>query len=125
MHQACRILIELGASLDAIDDSGQKAIHLAAQADQVYTTLYCKSILTRILAPFTKAEVILMLLEARPSLASAATKEGNTCAHIAAKKGSALVIAELMKFDKSVVIASRNKITESTTLHIATEGGHK
>ena len=30
-----------------------------------------------------------------------------------------------MKFDKSVVIASRSKITESTPLHIATEGGHR
>ena len=29
-----------------------------------------------------------------------------------------------MKFDKSVVISSRNKITDSTPLHIATEGGH-
>ena len=31
----CRVLLELGASLDAADDNGQKAIHLAAQADQV------------------------------------------------------------------------------------------
>ncbi len=29
-----------------------------------------------------------------------------------------------MKFDKSVVISSRNRITDSTPLHIATEGGH-
>lgn len=29
-----------------------------------------------------------------------------------------------MKFDKAVVINSRNKITDSTPLHIATEGGH-
>ena len=29
-----------------------------------------------------------------------------------------------MKFDKNVVISSRNKITDSTPLHIATEGGH-
>ena len=30
-----------------------------------------------------------------------------------------------MKFDKAVVLTSRNKITESTTLHIAAEGGHR
>lgn len=34
------------------------------------------------------------------------------------------VLRELMKFDKAVVISSRNKITDSTPLHIATEGGH-
>ena len=65
-----------------------------------------------------------MLLEARPSLVSSATKDGNTCAHIAAKKGSAMVISELMKFDKSAVITSKHKSSESTALHIATEGGH-
>ncbi len=66
-----------------------------------------------------------MFLAARPSLVSAATKDGSTCAHIAAKKGSTHVVAELMKFDKSLVLTSRNKITESTTLHIAAEGGHR
>ena len=66
-----------------------------------------------------------MLLNARPSLVSSATKDGNTCAHIAAFKGSSLVVKELMKFDKPVVITSRNKVTESTVLHIAAEGGHR
>ncbi len=66
-----------------------------------------------------------MILAARPSLVSAATKDGNTCAHIAAKKGSASVVKELMRFDKAMVLTSRNKITESTALHIAAEGGHK
>ncbi len=51
-------------------------------------------------------------------------KDGSTCAHIAASKGSVSVLRELMKFDKSVVISSRNRITDSTPLHIATEGGH-
>ncbi len=53
-----------------------------------------------------------------------ATKDGSTCAHIAASKGSVSVIEELMKFDKNFVISSRNKLTDSTPLHIATEGGH-
>ena len=66
-----------------------------------------------------------MLLEARSSLVSSATKDGNTCAHIAAFKGSVLVVKELMKFDKSIVVTSKNKVTESTVLHIATEGGHR
>ena len=51
-------------------------------------------------------------------------QDGSTCAHIAASKGSVSVLEELMKFDKAVVISSRNKITDSTPLHIATEGGH-
>ena len=51
-------------------------------------------------------------------------QNGSTCAHIAAAKGSVGVLLELMKFDKSVVIHARNKITDSTPLHIATEGGH-
>ena len=66
-----------------------------------------------------------MLLEARPSLVSAITKEGNSCAHIAALKGSTLVVQELMKFDKTVVINSRNKVNEATALHIAAEGGYR
>ena len=69
--------------------------------------------------------MILLLLEARHSLVSAATKDGNTCAHIAARKGSTKVVKELMKFDKAVVLTSRNKLTESTPLHIASEGGHR
>lgn len=69
--------------------------------------------------------MILMFLNARPSLVSAMTKDGNTCAHIAAKKGSTLVVKELMKFDPAVVISARNKTNDSTALHIATNGGHR
>ena len=29
-----------------------------------------------------------------------------------------------MKFNKKATISSRNKITDSTPLHVATEGGH-
>eukprot|EP00095_Tigriopus_kingsejongensis_P008369 maker-scaffold856_size87843-snap-gene-0.19 protein:Tk08369 transcript:maker-scaffold856_size87843-snap-gene-0.19-mRNA-1 annotation:"PREDICTED: uncharacterized protein LOC100122337" len=101
----CRLLIELGASMDSADEMGQKPIHMAATSD--------------------KPEVILLFLEARPSLVSSATKDGSTCAHIAAKRGSAMVIKELMKFDKSVVLSSKNKITDSASIHIAAEGGHR
>ena len=130
---ACQALVELGASLDSADDNSQRAIHLAALANQVSFSFsfffnLCKSY--RSMMKFlsficSKAEVILLLLKARHSLVSAATKDGNTCAHIAARKGSTQVVAELMKFDKAVVLTSRNKITESTTLHIAAEGGHR
>ena len=52
------------------------------------------------------------------------TKDGNTCAHIAAMQGSVRVIEELMKFDRSGVISTRNRITEATPLQLAAEGGH-
>ena len=42
-----------------------------------------------------------MLLQARTSLVSATTKDGNTCAHIAAMKGSTLVVQKLILFDKT------------------------
>ena len=51
-------------------------------------------------------------------------QDGSTCAHIAAAKGSLGVVEELMKHDLNVVLNSRNKVTDSTPLHIATEGGH-
>ena len=51
-------------------------------------------------------------------------KNGNTSAHIAAAQGSVSVIEELMRFDKGAIISLRNKVTDSTPLHIATEGGH-
>ena len=101
----CVVLLELGAAMDSVDEVGQKPIHLAATSDE--------------------PEVILNFLKQRPSLVSSATKDGSTCAHIAAKRGSAMVIKELMKFDRSVVLSARNKITDSMPIHIATEGGHR
>lgn len=37
-------------------------------------------------------------------------QKGFTCAHIAAMKGSTAVIKELMKFNKSIVTSSRNRV---------------
>ena len=79
-------------------------IHLAAQSDQ--------------------PEVVGLFLQKQPSLVTTTTKDGNTSAHIAAKKGSVRVLEELLKFDKSIVTTNRNRITDSTPLHVATEGGH-
>lgn len=39
-------------------------------------------------------------------------------------QGSVRVIEELMKFDRSGVISTRNRITEATPLQLAAEGGH-
>ncbi|KAK9508267.1 hypothetical protein O3M35_007964 [Rhynocoris fuscipes] len=102
--EVCKLLLELGASIDATDDQGQKPIHVAAQNNF--------------------PEVAQLFLQQQHSLVLACTKDGNTCAHIAAMQGSVRVIEELMKFDRAGVISARNKITEATPLQLAAEGGH-
>uniref|UniRef100_T1H944 Ion transport domain-containing protein n=1 Tax=Rhodnius prolixus TaxID=13249 RepID=T1H944_RHOPR len=102
--EVCKLLSELGASIDATDDQGQKPIHVAAQNNY--------------------PEVAQLFLQQQHSLVLACTKDGNTCAHIAAMQGSVRVIEELMKFDRAGVISARNKITEATPLQLAAEGGH-
>ncbi|XP_027850754.2 serine/threonine-protein phosphatase 6 regulatory ankyrin repeat subunit A isoform X2 [Aphis gossypii] len=102
--EVCRLLLDLGANIDATDDQGQKPIHIAAQNNF--------------------PEVVHLFLQQHPQLVLASTKNGNTCAHIAAMQGSVTVIIELMKFDKNGVISARNRITEATPLQLAAEGGH-
>ncbi|XP_055644880.1 serine/threonine-protein phosphatase 6 regulatory ankyrin repeat subunit B isoform X8 [Toxorhynchites rutilus septentrionalis] len=100
----CKLLLELGANIDATDDVGQKPIHVAAQNNY--------------------SEVAKLFLQQHPNLVMATSKDGNTCAHIAAMQGSVKVIEELMKFDRTGVISTRNKLTDSTPLQLAAEGGH-
>lgn len=102
--EVCKLLLELGANIDATDEQGQKPIHAAAQNNH--------------------SEVAKLFLQQHPSLVMATTKDGNTCAHIAAAQGSVTVIEELMKFDRQGVISARNRITDATPLQIAAEGGH-
>lgn len=102
--EVCKLLLELGANIDAIDDLGQKPIHAAAQNNF--------------------SEVAQLFLQQHPSLVMATSKDGNTCAHIAAIQGSVKVIEELMKFDRQGVIGARNKLTDATPLQLAAEGGH-
>ncbi|XP_046610474.1 serine/threonine-protein phosphatase 6 regulatory ankyrin repeat subunit B isoform X1 [Neodiprion virginianus] len=102
--EVCKLLLDLGASIDATDDQGQKPIHAAAMNNY--------------------SEVAQLFLQRHPSLVMACTKDGNTCAHIAAMQGSVRVIEELMKFDRQGVISARNKLTEATPLQLAAEGGH-
>nr|QDQ16921.1 trpn [Danaus plexippus] len=102
--EVCKLLLELGANIDATDELGQKPIHAAAQNNF--------------------SEVVQLFLQQHPNLVMATTKDGNTCAHIAAIQGSVKVIEELMKFDRTGVISARNKLNESTPLQLAAEGGH-
>uniref|UniRef100_A0A336KKD9 CSON012202 protein n=1 Tax=Culicoides sonorensis TaxID=179676 RepID=A0A336KKD9_CULSO len=102
--EVCRLLLELGANIDATDDLGQKPIHVAAQNNY--------------------SDVAKLFLTQHPNLVMATSKDGNTCAHIAAMQGSVRVVEELMKFDRTGVISTRNKLTDSTPLQLAAEGGH-
>lgn len=102
--EVCKLLLELGANIDATDELGQKPIHAAAQNNY--------------------SEVVQLFLQQHPNLVMATTKDGNTCAHIAAIQGSVKVIEELMKFDRTGVISARNKLNDSTALQLAAEGGH-
>lgn len=102
--EVCKLLLELGASIDATDDLGQKPIHVAAQNNF--------------------SEVAKLFLQQHPSLVMGTSKDGNTCAHIAAMQGSVKVIEELMKFDRNGVITARNRLTDATPLQLAAEGGH-
>nr|CAI5857375.1 unnamed protein product [Callosobruchus analis] len=96
--EVCKLLLELGADIDATDEQGQKPIHAACQNNY--------------------SEVVKLFLQQHPSLVMATTKDGDTCAHIAAAQGSVTVIEELMKFDRAGVIS------DATPLQMAAEGGH-
>lgn len=102
--EVCKLLLDLGANIDATDDQGQKPVHGASQNNH--------------------SEVAKLFLEQNPNMVMSTTKDGNTCAHIAGAQGSVTVIEELMKFDRQGVISARNKLTDATALQIAAEGGH-
>ena len=97
-------LIDLEAMVDFNDELDQKPIHLAAQNDHT--------------------NVVKHFLDIRPSLVSSTTKDGNTLAHLAAKKGSVDVLAAMFDIDASLVTQAKNRFNENTPLHLATEGGH-
>ena len=97
-------LIELEAMVDFNDELDQKPIHLAAQHDHT--------------------DVVKQFLEIRPSLVSSTTKDGNTLAHLAAKKGSVDVLQAMFDIDSTLVTQAKNRFNENTPLHLATEGGH-
>lgn len=68
--------------------------------------------------------LILLLIFLFLTFVSPPPQDGNTCAHIAAKQGSVDVVRELMRHNRGVVINGKNRVGESTPLHLAAEGGH-
>ncbi|XP_077086187.1 transient receptor potential cation channel, subfamily N, member 1 [Siphateles boraxobius] len=97
----CRSLLNLNTDITAADIHGQTPLHLAAESDH--------------------SEVVKLFLRHRPELATLANMEGATCAHIAAAKGSAAVIRELLMFNP---LALNNKANGVCPLHLAAAGGH-
>lgn len=65
----------------------QTALHLAAESNH--------------------PEVFKLFLKTNPELLSVPNKNGYTCGHIAATKGSVSVLQELMKFDKKVITSAK------------------
>lgn len=102
--QVCQTLLQLKADVNALDNMAQTPLHLAAQNDH--------------------PEVLKLFLQHKPELVSVPNKHGQTCAHIAAEKGSVAVLKELMKFNVETVKTARIKKTGNTALHLACEGGH-
>lgn len=68
----------------------QTPLHLAAQNDH--------------------PDVLKLFLQHKPELVSVPNKNGQTCAHIAAEKGSVAVLKELMKFNVETVKTARIKV---------------
>ena len=104
MKETCQKLIDMDALVDWDDDQCQKPIHLAAQNDHT--------------------SVVKLFLNTRPSLVSATTKDGNTLAHLAGKKGSVDVLQTMFDVDKLLVTNATNRLNDNSPLHLATEGGH-
>lgn len=102
--EVCKTLMKLRADLNAADNHSQTPVHLAAQKNH--------------------AEVLKHFLNDRSELLTIPNKMGYNCAHIAAMNGSLSVIKELLRFNRDAVIGVRIKKTGSTTLHLASEGGH-
>ena len=102
--QVCLTLLQLKADVNALDSMAETPLHLAAQSDH--------------------PEVLKLFLQTKPELVSVPNKNGQTCAHIAAEKGSVAVLKELMKFNVETVKTARIKKTGNTALHLACEGGH-
>ena len=58
------------------------------------------------------------------NLSSNSDRDGNTLAHMAAKKGSVEVLRTMFEIDKALVTTAKNRFNENSPLHLATEGGH-
>ena len=112
-YEVCKTLLNMKADINAMDNvrhlhgikplnkinlinraiflkQSQTPLHLAAQSDH--------------------PRVLKLFLEHKPELVSVSNKNGFTCAHIAAVKGSVAALKELMKFNQETVKLARIKV---------------
>ncbi|XP_071836319.1 uncharacterized protein [Apostichopus japonicus] len=131
------LILNHGASIDALSVAKKTPLHLAAQYGQLRV---CETLLNlkgdsyatdihgqtplHLAAENDHAEIVKLFLKYKPELVTMANADGSTCAHIAASKGSVAVIKELLRFNRSGVCSARNKKKDSTALHLAASGGH-
>ncbi|XP_032236532.1 serine/threonine-protein phosphatase 6 regulatory ankyrin repeat subunit A-like isoform X3 [Nematostella vectensis] len=101
----CEHLLELKADISFVDNKGQTPLHYAAQNDH--------------------SEVVALFLKHKPDVMLQHNSEGSTCVHIAAMKGSVSVMKELIRFNASGILTTRNKSKYATPLLLAASGGHK
>jgi hypothetical protein len=98
-HRQCRllwytILTVHGLSFVSVyEQHSQTPLHLAAEHDH--------------------SEVLKLFLKHNPERLSVPNKNGYTCAHIAAAKGSVAVIRELMRLNQESVINARISVIEN------------
>lgn len=106
--QVCETLLSLKADAIATDNVRRRKI--------VFSIFNLKKILLlhkhsqtplHLAAEHDHSEVVKLFLKHKPDLLSVANKNGYTCAHIAAAKGSVAVIKELMKLNQDSVISAR------------------
>ncbi|XP_046862983.1 serine/threonine-protein phosphatase 6 regulatory ankyrin repeat subunit A-like [Xenia sp. Carnegie-2017] len=131
------MLVQFSASIDALSFEGQTPLHLAAEGGRLdvckvllhlqadtsvadnhgRTPLHCAT-------QMDHSEVVKFFVKNYPQLVNQTNADGETCAHIAAAKGSISVIKELVKLKFNNIIEKITSSQISTPLLLAASGGH-
>ncbi|KAI3387547.1 hypothetical protein SNEBB_006262 [Seison nebaliae] len=100
----CKYLLSTNVNLLTIDSNGATPLHLAAEQDH--------------------AEIIKLFLQYQPDLMEQQSVNGDSCIHIASRKGSIAVMNSLIHANHRAVINNTNPLTKWTSLHSSADGGH-
>ncbi|XP_046849432.1 serine/threonine-protein phosphatase 6 regulatory ankyrin repeat subunit B-like [Xenia sp. Carnegie-2017] len=100
----CKVLLHLQADTSVADNHGRTPLHCATQMDH--------------------SEVVKFFVKNYPELVNQTNADGETCAHIAAAKGSISVIKELVQLKNNNIIEKITSSQISTPLLLAASGGH-
>uniref|UniRef100_A0A915KAE1 Myotrophin n=1 Tax=Romanomermis culicivorax TaxID=13658 RepID=A0A915KAE1_ROMCU len=118
--QMCLNLLEKGANPSVLNAKKHTPIHLATEKDH-------PDIVKLFLSMQKDSKALLDYVSIKKGISESRWPndlEGFTCAHIAAMKGSAAVMKELLKIDKKTVLESKD-LEQKTVLHWAVMNGHK